>query len=160
MDPAQNANGVRDLIEVLSSWGKISPQQVQEARVASASTDKTQRQILVDMGITDEDLLIKAEAEVWSIPFFEQPNFVVSTDLLNIVPKSVAETYVLVPISFSKEKQLLSVVMAKPQDLTAIDFLERKTGLKLKIYASTPDWIKLTIDRNYSTGLIGDISDV
>ena len=50
--------------------------------------------------------------------------------------------------------------MAKPQDLTAIDFLERKTGLKLKIYASTPLWIKETIGRNYSTGLIGEVSDV
>lgn len=151
---------MKDLIAVLSSWGKLSPEQVEQARVASASTNKTQRQILIDMGITDDDLLIKAEAEVWGIPFFDQQNFVVSTELLNMVPKSVAESYLFIPIDLSKEKQLLSVVMAKPQDLTAIDFLERKTGMKLKIYASTPDWIKLTIDRNYSTGLIGDISDV
>jgi type IV pilus assembly protein PilB len=151
---------MKDLIAVLSSWGKLSPEQVEQARVASASTNKTQRQILIDMGITDEDLLIKAEAEVWGIPFFDQQNFVVSTELLNMVPKSVAESYLFIPIDLSKEKQLLSVVMAKPQDLTAIDFLEKKTGMKLKIYASTPDWIKLTIDRNYSTGLIGDISDV
>lgn len=151
---------MKDLIGVLSSWGKLSPEQVEQARVASASTNKTQRQILIDMGITDEDLLIKAEAEVWGIPFFDQQNFVVSTELLNMVPKSVAESYLFIPIDLSKEKQLLSVVMAKPQDLTAIDFLEKKTGMKLKIYASTPDWIKLTIDRNYSTGLIGDISDV
>lgn len=160
MDPAQNANGVKDLIGVLVSWGKLSPEQAEQARVSSASTDKTERQILIDMGITDEDLLIKAEAEVWGIPFFDQPNFVISTELLNLVPKTVAESYLLVPIGLSKEKGLLSVVMAKPQDLTGIDFLERKTGMKLKIYASTPSWIDQTISRNYSTGLIGEVSDV
>lgn len=160
MDPAQNANGVKDLIGVLVSWGKLSPEQAEQARVSSASTDKTERQILIDMGITDEDLLIKAEAEVWGIPFFDQPNFVISTELLNLVPKTVAESYLLVPIGLSKEKGLLSVVMAKPQDLTGIDFLEKKTGMKLKIYASTPSWIDQTISRNYSTGLIGEVSDV
>lgn len=160
MDPAQNANGVKDLIGVLVSWGKLSPEQAEQARVSSASTDKTERQILIDMGITDEDLLIKAEAEVWGIPFFDQPNFVISTELLNLVPKTVAESYLLVPIGLSKEKGLLSVVMAKPQDLTGIDFLEKKTGMKLKIYASTPSWIDQTISRNYSTGLIVEVSDV
>lgn len=160
MDPAQNANGVKDLIGVLVSWGKLSPEQAEQARVSSASTDKTERQILIDMGITDEDLLIKAEAEVWGIPFFDQPNFVISTELLNLVPKTVAESYSLVPVGLSKEKGLLSVVMAKPQDLTGIDFLEKKTGMKLKIYASTPSWIDQTISRNYSTGLIGEVSDV
>jgi len=160
MDQAQNTNGVKDLIGVLVSWGKISPEQAEQARVISASTDKTQRQILIDMGITDEDLLLKAEAEVWGIPFFDAPNFVISTELLNMVSKTVAENYLLVPIGLSKERGLLSVVMAKPQDLTSIDFLEKKTGMKLKIYASTPSWIDQTISRNYSTGLIGEISDV
>lgn len=161
MNPAQGGQaGPKDLISVLASWNRLSPEQVQQARVQAASTDKTQKQIVIDMGVTDESLLRKAEAEVWGIPYFEQPSFVVSTDILNLVPKSVADTYTVIPTALDRDKGLLSVVMASPQDLTAIDFLEKKTGFKLKIFASSPEWIKEAIDRNYAAGLVGEVSDV
>lgn len=161
MDPAQGTfNQPKDLIGVIAGWGRLSTEQVSQARVLTASSDKSQRQILIDMGVTDEELLLKAEAEVWGIPFFDQANLVLTTELLNLVPKSVADAYLLIPIGLEKGKMLLSVVMANPQDLTAIDFLEKRTGYKLKIFVSTAKWIKETIDRNYSQGLIGDVSDV
>ncbi len=153
-------SGTKDLISVLASMEKLSADQVAKARVVLASTDKTQLEVLAEMGVTDEESLAMAQAQVWGIPYFDQATLVLSPELLNLIPKSIAQTYKVVPTALDSSSGVLSVVMSNPQDLSSIDFLEKRTGTRLKVQMTSPTRLTSLIDQNYAQSLIGEVTEV
>src|SRR3990167_5746369 len=73
---APPASGAKDLISVLAQMGQLTADQVAKARVELASSDKKQLEIVAGLGVTDEEVLAKAQAAVLSLPYFDQPSFV------------------------------------------------------------------------------------
>ncbi len=154
------SSGTKDLIAVLAESGKLTADQVAKARVDMASSAKTQVEIVKDLGVTDEETLARAQANVWGVPYFDQGSLVLSPDLLNLVPKSIADTYRVIPLSIDKQNNLLTVVMSNPQDLTAIDFLEKRSGLRVAVQATSETRLTSLIDQNYAQSLIGEVTEV
>ncbi len=152
--------GTKDLLSVLTTMGKLSADQLAKARVELASSDKTQLMVLADLGITDEESLAMAQAEVWGVPYFDQKTLVLSPELLNLIPKSIAENYKVVPISLDNTSGILSVVMSDPQDLSSIDFVEKRTGKRLKVHMTSLTRLRSLIDQNYAQSLIGEVTEV
>lgn len=152
--------GTKDLITVLFENGKLTADQVAKARVEIASSNKTQLAIAAELGVTDEETLARALATVWAVPYFEQDNLVLSPELLNLIPKSIADTYNVVPISLDKQTGVLTVVMSNPQDLSAIDFLEKRSGMRVKVQMTSATRLAMLIDQNYAQSLIGEVTEV
>ncbi len=152
--------GTKDLISVLAEKGNLTAEQAAKARVEMVSSKKSQLLIVRDMGVTDEETLAQAQAEVWGIPYFEQSSLVLSPELLSLIPKSVADTYNVIPFSIDKQNGVLIVVMSNPQDLTAIDFLEKRTGMRVKVEMASATKLASLIDQNYAQSLIGEVTEV
>lgn len=150
----------KDLITVLFDDGKLTADQVAKARVEIASSGKTQMEVVKKMGVTDDEVLSRAQAVVWGIPYFDQPSLVLSPELLNLIPRSLAEIYRVVPMAIDKPEKKLTVIMVNPQDLVAIDFLEKRTGMRLLVLTTSETRMKKLIDQNYIQGLIGEVTDV
>ena len=157
---APPASGAKDLISVLAQMGQLTADQVAKARVELASSDKKQLEIVAGLGVTDEEVLSKAQAAVLALPYFDQPSLVLSPELLNLVPNTLAETYKVIPFSIDKTDNSLAVIMENPEDLTAIDFLEKRTGMRVKVWLTSPARLRLLIDQNYAQSLIGEVSEV
>lgn len=153
-------SGVKDLISVLADSGKLTADQVAKARVELASSAKSQMEIVKSLGVSDEETLVRAQAAVWGVPYFDQGSLVLSPDLLNLIPKSIADTYRVIPISIDKQNNLLTVVMSNPQDLTAIDFLEKRSGMRVMAQMTTETRLSSLIDQNYAQSLIGEVTEV
>ncbi len=149
-----------DLISVLAESGKLTTDQVAKARVQIASSDKSQLDIVKELGVSDDEVLSKAQASVWGIPYFDQDSLVLSPELLNLVPKSVADTYKVVPFSHDSKNGVLTVVMSNPQDLSAIDFLEKRTGARVVVQMTSVKRLEALIDQNYAQSLIGEVTEV
>lgn len=156
MDAAQT----KDLVAVLLEQGSITNEQASAVRLAVASTNKSVLEALKDAGITDEGLIAKAQAVVWGVPYFDQPSLVLSPELLNLIPRNLADTYLILPLSLDREKNIFEVIMTNPQDLAAIDFFEKRTGFKLSVYMTTADRMKQLIEQNYAQSLLGEVSEV
>src|SRR3989344_362549 len=154
------ASGAKDLISVLAEMGQLTADQAAKARVELASSDKKQLEIVAGLGVTDEEALAKAQAAVLSLPYFDQPSLVLSPELLNLVPNTLAETYKVIPYSIDKTDNSLAVIMENPEDLAAIDFLEKRTGMRVKVWMTSPARLARLIDQNYARGLIGEVSEV
>ncbi len=157
---APPASGAKDLISVLAEMGQLTADQAAKARVELASSDKKQLEIVAGLGVTDEEALAKARAAVLALPYFDQPSLVLSPELLNLVPNTLAETYKVIPLSIDKTDNSLAVIMENPEDLTAIDFLEKRTGMRVKVWLTSPARLRLLIDQNYAQSLIGEVSEV
>ncbi|MFZ2202108.1 MAG: GspE/PulE family protein [Microgenomates group bacterium] len=157
---APPVSGVKDLISVLTEMGQLTAEQAAKARVELATTNKKQQEIVRGLGVTDEEALVKAQAAVLALPYFDQPALVLSPELLNLVPNTLAETYKVIPYSIDKTDNSLAVIMENPEDLTAIDFLEKRTGMRVKVWLTSPSRLRTLIDQNYAQSLIGEVSEV
>ena len=63
-----------------------------------------------------------------------------------------------IPINFDKKKNEVSVAMADPLNLEAIEFLERRTGAKVKAMIASEEDIKKAIAERYGIGLTTEVS--
>ncbi len=160
MDQTASTSGTKDLISVLTEMGQLTAETAAKARVILASSDKTSLEVARDLGVIDEEVLARARASVLGLAYFDQPSLVLSPELLNLIPKTLAEAYKVVPYLVDKSNKTLSVIMESPDDLTAIDFLEKRTGMRLTVWMTSPTRLAGLIERNYAQGLIGEVSEV
>ncbi|MCL5774757.1 MAG: hypothetical protein M1333_00930, partial [Patescibacteria group bacterium] len=86
---------------------------------------------LVQKKVLSEDQLLKVEAEIFGVPTVDLTQLQIPQDVLNLVPEPIAHRHQV--ISFAKSKEELSLAMTDPQDLQTKEFIQKKTGLKIKV---------------------------
>ncbi len=138
--------------------GILTQAQVNQVKLAMAQTGKSFKQLVREKGLINEKQMAMAEAVVLDIPFMEAARVGASPDVLNLVPQSLSERFNLFPISIDRKKRELTVLMADPTDIEAIDFLRKRYGVAVKAYLGIGSDIKKLIDERYSQGLSGDVS--
>lgn len=78
--------------------------------------------------LTDDDLR-RMQAYILGIPFVDLKNEKLPFETLSLVPEPIARNHNIV--AFKKSDTALEVAMLDTEDLTAIDFVKKKTGLKI-----------------------------
>ncbi|MEK7179881.1 MAG: GspE/PulE family protein [Patescibacteria group bacterium] len=85
--------------------------------------------ILVNEGkITDDDLR-KIQAHILGIPFVDLKGEKIDFEILSLIPEPIARNHNI--IAFRNSEKTLEVAMLDTEDLSAIDFIKKKTGLKI-----------------------------
>ncbi len=87
---------------------------------------------LLEKKVLSEEDLLKIKAEMLDVPVADLRNVNITQDVLNLVPEPIAHRHKV--ISFAKTKEELSLAMADPEDLQTRDFIQKKTGLKIKTF--------------------------
>jgi type IV pilus assembly protein PilB len=94
---------------------------------------KTKPQTLSDFLLSNnkvkEGELKKLEAYVLGIPFINLEKEKIDPSILSLIPEPIAKTYNIV--AFKKKGADLEVVMLDIDNLSAIDFVRKKTGLRI-----------------------------
>ena len=99
-------------------------------RLAKKSKLKdTPEKILVSQGRISEDDLRRAEAYVSGIPFVDLKDQKIDLAVLSLIPEPLARKNNVV--AFRKNIDSLEVAMLDIQDLSAIEFIKKKVGLKI-----------------------------
>ncbi|MBU3956830.1 Flp pilus assembly complex ATPase component TadA [Patescibacteria group bacterium] len=141
------------LLGVLARQQILTPEQIEKVGVEQASTDREIREIILEHNYASVEQLAKAEAQVYNIPFLDLGETAASPDALGRLPRAVAERYLVLPFTYDTTNNQLSLAMANPKDLQAIEFIEKKSGAKIRPFMSTPDQIKKAIAINYEESL-------
>lgn len=101
-----------------------------ESAVAEAKKKKGEvKTILVSKGYINDDELRRIEAQVLGIPFISLKNQKIEFEVLSLIPEPIARNHNI--IAFKKTDDALEVAMLDTDDLTAIDFVKKKVGLKI-----------------------------
>ncbi len=87
---------------------------------------------LVEKKAVKEDQLLKVKSDMLGVPVVDLTKEQISQDVLNLVPEPIAHRHQV--ISFSKTKEDLSLAMVDPEDIQTKDFIQKKTGLKIKTF--------------------------
>lgn len=145
--------GIEDL---LFKEGILDQEQLARIKTEASNSDKPIDNILLESNLVTPVQLVKAQAEMMGIPFKDLSTISVGAEILNFIPEQIARRYNLIP--FSKDDNLLNVAMSDPLDSQVIQFIEQKTGLKIKAYMADSDSINQAIGEQYAHSMSTDVN--
>lgn len=132
----------------------------EEVERSFAEAEKTGRKfgdILIEKKIVSGDKLAKISAYVLEIPFINLNNEEIPQEVLGIIPEPIAREHNIV--ACKKKGDELIVAMLDPEDLQTIEFIKRKTGLRVFPHLATKEAIKNVI-KQYQKSLQAEFEDL
>jgi type IV pilus assembly protein PilB len=149
----------RTLADILVSQGALDAERAKQVKLAEIQTGNLQEEILKSQNLVDEMALTKAKANLYNIPFIDLTVVPVSPEALSVLPQEVASRFKAFPVSMDATGKQMVLAMSDPLDLTAIEFVEQKTGLSVKPHAAEPSKIETMISTGYATSLAKEVSE-
>ncbi|MCX6816483.1 MAG: GspE/PulE family protein [Candidatus Beckwithbacteria bacterium] len=116
-------------------------------------------ELLIKHNLVSENKITQTKAELLKVPYLDVSTVSASPEALNLLPQTVAEKYLVLPFSLDKNQKTLSVVMANPVDLQSLEFIERKTGMRLKLFLGEPSKLVKIIDEHYTQSLSTEVTE-
>jgi len=129
----------RNEIHVLFEKGKITKEQGIEAARRAQTAGQSISKLLVEIGVSDVDVT-EATAEVLGVPFFDFNKTAPSSDALGIIPDDMQERHKAVPLL--QEGNRLTVAMADPKNIFALDELKMKTRMDIRPVMAAPSQLE------------------
>ncbi|MCK5122597.1 MAG: type II/IV secretion system protein [Candidatus Pacebacteria bacterium] len=124
----------------LLDFGLISKKDVNDALKEAQKSDEDLEKIILKRKLISQEELNKLKAYILGIPFIELKDSEIDPEVLKIIPESMARQYNAV--AFDKKGNQLKVAMLDPNDLQFLDFIGKKTGLKIIPCFTCKDSIK------------------
>lgn len=147
------------LVQILHDQGILTAEDVKQVKLEILQTGATEEEVLLSNNLASEEDVAKAKSILYNIPFINLGQVPISPEALALLPQSVAERFSVIPVSVDKEKKLLSLAMADPLDLAAIEFVEKKTGMRIRPMAGIPSQVKQMITDSYTAGLTEEVAE-
>jgi len=133
----------------LSDTNLVDEKQFDDALKEAKKTEKKVGDILVSAGLISQEELIKVQAYVLGIPFVDLEKEKISPEILRIIPEPIAKSHNI--IAFRKKGKDLEVAMLDPEDLRTIEFIKKKTDLRILPRLTTPQSIKSALGQYQKT---------
>ncbi len=104
--------------------------------------------ILVSLGLISKEKLVELLSQSLCIPPIDLSRLRIGPDILQVIPEKIAKHYQILPVS--KIGDLLTIVMADPMNIFAIDEIKSLTGLKVSTLIASENDIKDALRRHYA----------
>jgi type IV pilus assembly protein PilB len=145
------------LYEFLKDSNIVSKEHLEEAYADIAQSGKNLGEYLLEKNFVNEIDLQKTHAYILGIPYVDLSKETIPMEILQIVPELVAKKYNIV--SFQKSGNNLNVAMLNPEDLQTIDFIKKKTGLRIIPCLTSHESIQSVL-RQYGKSLKAEFGDI
>jgi type IV pilus assembly protein PilB len=145
--PTRTPSKRKKLGELLLQANLIDPKTLDAALEIQKTQQKKIGQILVDMGVTDDEQIAKALASQLKIPFIRLNDIQIPREVIDLVPRDMAENYLLVPVKAVK-KQLV-IAMVNPLEFHALEDLRFITQMNIFITVAPQGDILSAIHKYY-----------
>ncbi len=119
----------KQLKDFILDSGLVSKADVLSAEKDSVTKKESIGKVLVKQGKISEDDLRRMQAYILGIPFVDLKTEKLPFEVLSLIPEPIARNHNVV--AFKKTDTALEVAMLDTEDLTALDFIKKKVGLKI-----------------------------
>ncbi len=145
------------IVDLLVDSGKLEDGAVEEFK-AEGQKDKISLQSLaLKKQILSEKDLTKLYATETNTPYVELAGRKIKKETLNKIPERIARKYRV--ILYDYENQIPRLAMEDPDDLQAIDFLQKQLGMDMEISIASGHDIQVALD-DYKGEIGSEISKV
>jgi type IV pilus assembly protein PilB len=105
-------------------------------------------QVAIRMGLVTDAQITEALAEQWGMPIVNLSETTIAPKVLELVPMTMAELYKIMPISIKDD--VLTVAMADPQNVAALDDLRNFLGVEVRGAVSNQKDVEEAVARYYA----------
>ncbi len=147
------------LLGILVNNGVLNSDQAQDINNRHLSSSDSFEHLLEQSDQVSEQELVKAKAELNQIPYVDVNTTGSSPEAMNQIDESVAKRHQVLPFAVDQSGNVLKVAMANPLNVSAINFIQQKTGFKLEAYYGLPSEIKRLISERYAQDLSSDVTE-
>lgn len=147
----------KQLEDFVLDAGLVDKATLLKAKEDAEAKNQPLGEFLVSCGKISDDDLRRISAYVLGIPFVDLNNQKVDFDILSLIPEPIARKHNLV--AYKRNENGLEVAMLDIEDLNAIDFIKKKTGLKICARLTSQESIKAVL-LQYQKSLKADFGDL
>ena len=133
--------------EMLIEERLISADNLVSIKNLQKTNGKALTEILISNGIMNKKTIISILERKFNISFIDLDSMEINYLAADCIPKEIAVKYCAFP--FDLNGKVLSVVMADPLDVDAIDGIKFVSGKEIKAYFGSPEQITTLIDKYY-----------
>ena len=142
--------------EMLVKANLITEEQLRKALAQQETSGGRLGANLVKLGYLSEDDITSFLSKQYGVPSINLSHFEIDPAVIKLVPSEIAQKHMIVPIS--RTGSVLTVAMADPSNIFAIDDIKFMTGFKVEPVVAAETSIKNAINKYYdSAGLVQDI---
>lgn len=139
----------KNLVDVLVAHNYLTVEAAEKINLERLKSGESEEEIIIQKRLLSDLDFAKIKAEFLRIPFVNLEEIGFAPEALALVPQSVAEKYKVVPYKMDPKDKSLWVAMDNPLDLETVEFLEKKTGLKIKTAMAEVKQIESFIREKY-----------
>ncbi len=143
--------------ERLVRAGVITPEQLETLLVEQRGSDLSIGQLAVRLGFATPEQIAEVLAEMTGLRYESLARRRPDPALAELVDETFARERLLVPIA--RDGDRLTIALANPLDVVAIDRVRERTGLEVEAVVSSDREIRLFLDELYGRGSGGDRLD-
>jgi type IV pilus assembly protein PilB len=156
---AKKKPAVRTIGVILVDLGFLDDGQLAAIEEEARQTDTPVERIALDRALINEEQLLQATAELHGMPLVNLEDAKPAPDALKAVPQNMAELYKMLPLKM--EGDVLTVVMADPNNLMALDDLRNMLGIRqVQAQLGQLSKIEAALAKAYSTTKEESIADL
>lgn len=137
----------KQLGELLVERAVISAVQLDKALAVQKEKGGLIGEILVTLGMVKEETIAQTLTSQYGFPYLPLANYEIAPDVALIIPYNVAKQYCLIAID--KIGTNLTVAMANPLNIQAVEDIELISNSAVQIFVATASDIKKAIDIYY-----------
>ncbi len=150
--------------EILVRLGHVNAQQLNEGLTRQKESRKKIGETLISLGHCSEENVYAALAQQWGVEYIPADALTAkNANALAVVPEGFAKEHFLIPIGLTES--MIIVAMTDPDDIVAIDNLEKLSGKRVDAKLASPSAIMSAIENSYEkirkagevTEAIGDL---
>ncbi len=139
--------GSKRIGEILEEMNLITQDQLVKALKRQKETKKLLGQVLVDDGFVSEKQITEVLEIQFGIPQIHLNRVNIDPEIPLLISIKMAKRHTLIPVRL--EQGVLSVAMADPMNIVAIDDLKLATGLKIEPYLASIHDVNIAIEQYY-----------
>lgn len=147
------------LLDQLVKNKDITKDEADQIEVESLKKNLPIKNYLSEYGQIPRQNVIKAQAEVMGVPYVDLENSPIDSQAVGFISESVARSYGVLPYKYDVKLNSIYLGTADPLRIEAVDFLEKKTGKKIRLALADEQQITKMIDLAYSQGLSPEVRD-
>ncbi|MDO8576955.1 MAG: ATPase, T2SS/T4P/T4SS family [Candidatus Daviesbacteria bacterium] len=144
------------LEDILFRDGLINADQLSSIKLESINSGQPVEKIISQHNLVPVDKIIQAKAQILNVSYIKLEGKAIATDILNLVPEAAARRYTIIP--FDKKEDELWVAMADPLDIQISQFVEKRSGLRVKPFLAQAEDILKAISDQYSQNLTSEVT--
>ncbi len=150
---------VKSIVGHLFEKGLIDLQTANRVRVEQSKTNKAEKELLLKMNVVTEEQIVKAQSEMFNIPFVDLNKIVVPDELLSGLDVKLLKNLQLIP--FERNGSQIKVAMVNPFDVQAIQSLQTqfKDNVQFSVYITTKDSLHLVAERFLGETISTEVSE-